>query len=214
MDFGLELDIYVQLKARRWKCGEKGEWYEFIQSKEDSSTAILAECAGLSELNLSQSEIIHEMVKWLISKPSEYLPTTHLTEHHLELTDYIPIRYHHRCRSPAMWKIASEAVQEMHRAAVIKTSASDWCHAPVIQHKSDGSHRFCIDFRDLNLRSKKDAYRVYALPNMDSILDKFRRAKFISKVDLKQAYFQIPLHGEKFLGVTTPTPVVTVGNLV
>ena len=27
---------------------------------------------------------------------------------------------------------------------------------------------------------------------MDSILDKFRRAKFISKVDLKQAYFQIP----------------------
>ena len=125
MDFGLELDIYVQLKARRWKCGEKGEWYEFIQSKEDSSTAILAECAGLSELNLSQSEIIHEMVKWLISKPSEYLPTTHLTEHHLELTDYIPIRYHHRCRSPAMWKIASETVQEMHRAAVIKTSASD-----------------------------------------------------------------------------------------
>ena len=42
MDFGLELDIHVQLKVRRWKCGEKGEWYDFIQLKEDSSTAILA----------------------------------------------------------------------------------------------------------------------------------------------------------------------------
>ena len=98
------------------------------------------------------------MVKRLVSKPSEYLPTTHLTEYHLELTDYTPIRHHHRCRSPAMWNIANEAVQEMHRAGVIERSASDWCHASVIQRKSDGSHRFCIDFRDLNLRSKKNAY--------------------------------------------------------
>ena len=78
------------------------------QSKEDSSTAILAECAGLSELNLSQSAIIDKMVNRLITKRSEYLPTTHLTEHHLELTDYTPIRHHHRRRSLAMWKIRAK----------------------------------------------------------------------------------------------------------
>ena len=66
--------------------GERGEWYEFTQSKEDASTAILAECPGLSELNLSQSEIINEMVKRLVTKPSD-IPHTHLTEHHIELTD-------------------------------------------------------------------------------------------------------------------------------
>ena len=126
------------------------------------------------------------MVKRLVTKPSEYLLTTHLTEHYIELTDYNPIRHHHRRRSPAMWIIVSKAVQEIHRAGVIERSASDWCHASVIQRKSDGSHRFCIDFRDLNLRSKKDAY---PLPYMDAILDKLRRAKYISKVDLKQAYF-------------------------
>ena len=102
------------------------------------------------------------MVKRLVSKPSEYLPTTHLTEHHLELTG---IRHHYRRRSPAMWKISSEVVQETHRAGVIERSASDWCHAPVIQRKSDGSHRFCIDFRDLNLRRMKDAYtEINSLP--------------------------------------------------
>ena len=78
----------------------------------------------------------------------------YLTEYYLELTDYTPIRHHHRRCSPAMWKIM---MQEMHRTGVIERSASDWCHAP-IQRKSDGSHRFCIDLRDLNLRSKKNAY--------------------------------------------------------
>ena len=37
---------------------------------------------------------------------------------------------------------------------------------------------------------------MYPLPNMDSILNKFSRAKFISKVDLKQAYFQILIDEE------------------
>ena len=81
----------------------------------------------------------------------------------------------------------------MHRVGVIERLASGWCHAPVIQKKSDGKYRFCIDFRNLNVRSKKDAYPI---PNMDAILDKLRRAKYISKVDLKNAYFQIPLDEE------------------
>ena len=81
----------------------------------------------------------------------------------------------------------------MHRAGAIERSASGWCHTPVIQKKSDGKYRFCIDFRDLNVRSKKDAYPI---PNMDAILDKLRRAKYISKVDLKNAHFQIPLDEE------------------
>ena len=89
--------------------------------------------------------------------------------------------------------IAQEAVRDMHRAGVIERSASGWCHAPVIQKKSDGKYRFCIDFRDLNVRSKKNAYPI---PNMDAILDKLRRAKYISKVGLKNAYFQIPLDEE------------------
>ena len=92
-----------------------------------------------------------------------------------------------------MWLIEQEAVREIHRAGVIERSTSGWCHAPVIQKKSDGKYRFYIDFRDINVRSKKDAYPT---PNMDAILDKLRRAKYISKVYLKSAYFQIPLDEE------------------
>ena len=41
---------------------------------------------------------------------------------------------------------------------------------------------------------------------MDAILDKLRRAKYISKVDLKNAYFQIPLDEEsrKYIAFAVP----------
>ena len=48
----------------------------------------------------------------------------------------------------------------------------------------------CIDYRDLNKKTKRDAY---PMPSMDSILDKLRRAKYLSKIDLKAAYHQIPM---------------------
>ena len=126
----------------------------------------------MKEITPSKAERVKEIVVRLIRKPkTDYLSTIHLTAHHINLTDYTPIRHHPQRRSPPMWSVAQEPVREMHKAGVIGRSASDWCHAPVIQKKSDGKYRFSIDFRDMNLRSKKDAY---PLPNMDSILDKLR----------------------------------------
>ena len=48
----------------------------------------------------------------------------------------------------------------------------------------------CFDYRDVNKAMKKDAVLI---PNMDAILDHLRNARYISKVDLRQAYCQVPL---------------------
>jgi len=56
--------------------------------------------------------------------------------------------------------------------------------------KPNEAYRFCLDFRKLNSVSKKDAY---PLPYMNAILDKLRSSRYISTIDLSQAYFQIPL---------------------
>ena len=45
-------------------------------------------------------------------------------------------------------------------------------------------------YRQLNKITKKD---VYPLPHMDSLLDNLGNARYLSKIDLKQAYHQIPL---------------------
>lgn len=73
---------------------------------------------------------------------------------------------------------------------IIEPSKSEWANPIVMVRKSDGKYRFCIDFRKVNKISKKDAY---PLPQMTGILDKLRAARYISTVDLSQAYHQIPL---------------------
>ena len=76
---------------------------------------------------------------------------------------------------------------------MIEPSTSQWCSAPVIVTKSNGNHRFCIDFRELNKVTRPDAY---PMPSVDSILDRLRDARYISKIDLRQAYFQVLLEEE------------------
>ena len=60
----------------------------------------------------------------------------------------------------------------------------------MIVKKSNGGHRFCIDFRDLNKVTRPDAH---PMPSVDSILDRLRDTHYISKIDLWQAYFQVLL---------------------
>lgn len=50
--------------------------------------------------------------------------------------------------------------------------------------------RLCLDGRKLNLITKKDAY---LLPNIVGIFFRLPRANIISKLDLKDAYWQIGL---------------------
>ena len=52
------------------------------------------------------------------------------------------------------------------------------------------TYRFCVDYRDLNNVTRRDAYPI---PNMDTILHKLRQVRYLTKIDLRLAYFQIPL---------------------
>ena len=69
--------------------------------------------------------------------------------------------------------------------------------------KSDGGHTVCIDFRKLNEVAKKD---VYPMKNISEILDKLSSAKYISKIDLSQAFHQIPLAEESKELTAFPVP--------
>ena len=61
---------------------------------------------------------------------------------------------------------------------------------PDRHHKEEKrQYRFCIDFRRLNKVSEKDAY---PLPQVNATLDKLKGAKYISTIDLKNGYWQVP----------------------
>ncbi len=73
---------------------------------------------------------------------------------------------------------------------VIEESRSDWASPIVLVPKTDGSVRFCVDYRKVNAVSKFDAY---PMPRVDELLDRLGTARFYSTLDLTKGYWQIPL---------------------
>ncbi len=56
--------------------------------------------------------------------------------------------------------------------------------------KSDGTPRFCTDFRKVNAVTISDSF---PLPCMEDCIDSIGSAVFITKLDLLKGYWQVPL---------------------
>ena len=71
-------------------------------------------------------------------------------------------------------------------------SSSPWA-APILFVPKDGGTkwRMCVDFRDLNALTKKDAF---PLPRLDLLLHRANRATVFSKIDLASGFHQIEVH--------------------
>ena len=73
----------------------------------------------------------------------------------------------------------------------------------VLVKKKDGSMRFAIDNRRLNLVTKRDEY---SLPNPQSIFDRLEGRNYFSKLDIASAYWAIPIASEDVKKTAFHTP--------
>ena len=153
----------------------------------DSAEPPLAqgECAGLSTRDETQKAEVEKIVNEALAKQPEGPGLTHFIEHHIRVTEERPFKRKMRRYSDAVLQEARRTVEKWSEDGVIEPSASDYSSAPVLVKKSDGTYRMYIDYRDMNAQTVKDAYPVGSI---DVILDKLRGAKYISKIDLKNAY--------------------------
>ena len=119
--------------------------------------------------------------------------TTPLVTHEIRLLDPEPIKQRYRPVNPRIQEIMNDEVDQMLANGVIEPSESPWSSPIVLARKKDGKYRFCIDFQKVNDISRKDAY---PLPFINAILDKLRHARYISTIDLKNGYWQVPLTPE------------------
>ena len=116
---------------------------------------------------------------------------TDLIQMTIDTGDASPRRQPVRCTPFAVRTEVARRLQEMQSQGVIEPSSSPWASPVVLVRKKDGSLRFCIDFRHLNLLMKPD---VFPLPRMDDLLDQLGQSKFFSTLDLASGYWQVKVH--------------------
>ena len=113
---------------------------------------------------------------------------TDSAEHIIELMDDEPFKERFRRIVLPLLEEVQENLQDMLDGGAIRPSKSPWCNAIVLVRKKDGTLRFCIDFRKLNARTKKDSY---PLPQMQETMESMVGVRFFSSMDLKSRFWQV-----------------------
>lgn len=85
-----------------------------------------------------------------------------------------------------------ETLNHLQEVNIIKkvNGPSEWVHPLVLVKKNDGSLRICLDPLHLNKIIKREHCKLLSL---DEITSQLQGAKYFSKLDASQAFYQIPL---------------------
>ena len=96
-------------------------------------------------------------------------------------------------------------LENMERRGVIRKveKATDWVNSMAIVEKPNGKLRICLDPQHLNKAIKRGYLQ---LPTIENITTRMANAKWFSKLDANQGYWQIPLDEESQQLTTFNTP--------
>ena len=121
------------------------------------------------------------------------LGRTHLVEHEIDVGSTRPIKQRTRRVPLHRQEAEGRLVNEMLEQGVIRPSNSPWASPVVLVEKKDGSVRYCIDYRQLNLATVKDSH---PLPRIDESLDALSGSHWFSTLDLQSGYWQVGVKEE------------------
>ena len=166
-----------------------------IHTHTQSGRDIYTELENLHWEGLTPTE--HQAAKELLLNYSDTFSSgegdvgcTTLVEHEIPLTNTDPIRQRHRRIPPSQFTLVKEHVAELLRKGIIRHSTSPYASPIVVVQKKTGEIRLCVDYRELNARTRRDAY---PLPRIDETLDALSGARWFSTLDLASGYNQVPM---------------------
>ena len=143
----------------------------------------------LSPLQQQQLNCLFKEFSDVFSQGEDDLGCTTLLEHTIE-THEPPLCQPYRRQNPSVRREEMAQVQQMLASDIIRPFNSPWASPVVMAKKNDGSLRFCVDFRQFNAVTVKDAH---SLPRIDDLLDTLHGARWFSTLDLKSGYWQVPI---------------------
>ena len=116
-----------------------------------------------------------------------------LLTHRIRTYNEEPVRERLRRTPLKFQKEEEKTLNDMLAAGVIEPSFSEWASAPVLVRKKDGEVRYTVDFRQVNVKSVKDAY---PLPLITECTDMLAGNLWFHTLDLASGYWQIAIHPE------------------
>ena len=126
----------------------------------------------------------------------------HNTQHFIETTGR-PISLKPRRLNLKMIEPVKEAINKMLKEGIIRPSSSAWGSPIHVVPKKSGTWRLVGDYRHLNRLTKKDNY---PLPYMRDFRNKLGNKTIFSSLDLKDAYFHIPVYKPHIHKTALATP--------
>jgi len=116
------------------------------------------------------------------------------TQHRLDLNAGArPVRFAPRRAGHTAQEAESAEVERQLEADVIEPTSSEWGFPVMLVPKTDGTLRFRVDYRLLNVVTKKDSY---PLPRMDECIDRLGEATIFSTMDCNSGYWQVAIAPE------------------
>ena len=113
---------------------------------------------------------------------------TNVVQHTIDCSDARPVCQRARRLPSKRRQELDDYVSRLLKQGATEHSSSPWASPLVAVTKKDGSTRFCVDYRELNAVTEKDAY---PLPWMDDSLDSLGGNSFFCTVDLLSGYHQV-----------------------
>merc|ERR1712067_68646 len=144
-----------------------------------------------------------------IDKPDFTKAPAHGVGHHINTENHPPCRAKVRRLLPGAPKevLGKKKWMKMEAEGVItrikRHEVTTWSTALHLAPKADGEIRACGDFRPLNAKTVLD---TQPLPNILTFQDNLKGATVFSTIDLKSAYYQIPLDRTSSFKTVTLTP--------
>ena len=133
--------------------------------------------------------LIHQY-KDVFSLSEQDLGRTNLIRHYIDTGNARPIKQPPCRTSPSKHVEIERQVEDLLQRGIVKKSNSPWSSPVVLVTKKDGSQRFCVDYREVNAATVKDAYPP---PRIDDSLSALSGAKWFSTLDLASGYWQVPM---------------------
>jgi len=109
--------------------------------------------------------------------------TSNMAEHQIKMKDDKPIKQRYYPKNPNIQGEVNAKVDELLQMVFTEHSKNPYSSPFVMVKKKTGKWRLCVDFRQINAKSVKDAY---PMPRINYILDQLREERYISSLDVKE----------------------------